>query len=85
LHAVEGLNARSLTHADDVAVRDWTSSHGLSCVAGNDAHTYREIGRARTELPTFDSVATLRGVLLHARLIGSHCNPAVHLVTAVRK
>ena len=85
LHAVEGLNARNLAYADDAAARDWASSRGLSCLAGSDAHTYREVGRACTELPAFDSAATLLGALPHARLVGSHSNPAVHLVTAVRK
>jgi predicted metal-dependent phosphoesterase TrpH len=85
LHAVEGLNARNLARADDVAARDWASSHGLPCVAGSDAHTYYEIGRARTELPAFDSAVTLLDALPDARLLGGHSNPVVHLVTAVGK
>jgi predicted metal-dependent phosphoesterase TrpH len=85
IDAVEGLNARNLAHADDSAARGWASSRGMPCIAGSDAHTYSEIGRARTNLPVFDSAVTLLQALPHSAILGGHSNPAVHLVTAVRK
>lgn len=83
--AIEGLNARNLSRADDQRACRWAAQRGLPVVAGSDAHTYYEVGRARTELPAFDSAAGLRESLAHTRLLGGHSNPAVHLVTAVRK
>jgi predicted metal-dependent phosphoesterase TrpH len=83
--AIEGLNARNLSRADDAAACRWASARGLPVVAGSDAHTRGEIGRARTGLPPFDSAATLLEALPHARLIGRHSSPAVHVVTAIRK
>lgn len=85
IHAIEGLNARNLASTDDRKAQRWAAEHAVPVVAGSDAHTYCEVGRARTELPAFDSAATLRQALPHARFLGGHSSPAVHLVTAVRK
>lgn len=83
--AIEALNARNLARTDDVLARGWASARGIPAIAGSDAHTYREIGRARTQLPWFDSAQTLRLALPDALLLGSHSFPLVHVVTAVRK
>jgi predicted metal-dependent phosphoesterase TrpH len=85
IDAVEGLNARNLAGADDAAAREWAAARGIPVVAGSDAHTYYEVGTARTELPAFTDAAGLRQALGAARLLGGHSSPAVHLVTAVRK
>ncbi len=85
VHAIEGLNARNLASADDRKAQRWAAERGMPVVAGSDAHTFYEVGRACTELPAFDSAATLLQALPHARLIGGHSRPTVHLVTAVRK
>jgi predicted metal-dependent phosphoesterase TrpH len=83
--AIEGLNARNLLFADDAKARRWALERGVPVLAGSDAHTYREIGLARTQLPTFFSAASLLDALPHACLLGGHSGPAVHVATALRK
>lgn len=82
---IEGLNGRNLRHADDAEACSWAAGHGLPVVAGSDAHTYGEIGRARTRLPAFSSAATLIEALGQAVLVGGHSSPSVHVATAIRK
>lgn len=83
--AIEGLNGRNLSSSDDDAARLWAAERGIPVLAGSDAHTYGEIGRATTRLPAFDSAQSLRAALGSATLEGGHSNPGVHLLTAVRK
>jgi predicted metal-dependent phosphoesterase TrpH len=83
--AIEGLNARTLRHADDLAARRWASERGTPALAGSDAHNYAEVGRARTLIPEFRDAGGLLAALPHARITGEHSTAFVHVGTALRK
>jgi hypothetical protein len=65
-------------------IRAFAAEHGLSLVAGSDAHFYREIGRARTVIPasTLDEIkhAILSGNTL---LVGRRTHPLLALGSVV--
>ena len=86
LDAVEGFNARCFSaRANRLAVQ-FAAEHGLLLVAGSDAHTAAEIGRAAMLLPEFEPTAAgLRAALREGRAVGAVSPPWVVLASRYAK
>jgi len=79
---VEAINARAFLPAWNRAASRAARERDLPEGAGSDAHFPHEIGRARTEMPAFDSVETFREALSAARPIQlAVTGPALHLAS----
>ena len=55
--ALEVLNARCVSAADNVAAAELAAQHGKLMTAGSDAHTLFEVGRCTMLMPEFDDDA----------------------------
>jgi len=60
LDAVEVFNSRTLIRKFNNLARDFAYEHHLTGTAGSDGHTARELGRAYTTLPGFNSPDELK-------------------------
>jgi hypothetical protein len=68
--AVEVLNARCLSAAENTRAQDFAREHGLPGTAGSDGHAAFELGAACLELPPFAGPDELRAVISQGRLCG---------------
>jgi hypothetical protein len=82
---VEGYNSRSAFRGDNLKAEKWARENGKFIVAGSDAHTYYEVGKAYTELSSFSTAKGLKEALKKARIYGKRSNLLVHAYTIVRK
>jgi len=65
---IEGYNARAPGPKDDQRARDFALLRGLPIAAGSDAHFSWEVGRAYTEMASFQGPAQFLDSLRKARL-----------------
>lgn len=79
--AIEVLNARVWTAAANRRAAAFAAALGLPGLAGSDAHSYREVGRARVHLPAFYDAENLRAALSSALVSGRRACPLVHLAS----
>lgn len=82
---LEVLNARCLRMADNRAAQVLAWERGLPVVAGSDAHSLWELGRAVTVLPPFDSPSSFLQSLREAQVQGRMSPFWVHLITLYAK
>lgn len=68
LDGVEVFNARCFSPKPNQRALEFAEMHGLPCLAGSDAHTRMEIGRATLMLPDFNSSEELRAALKQAAM-----------------
>ncbi|MBN1953965.1 MAG: PHP domain-containing protein [Anaerolineae bacterium] len=85
LDFLEVLNARCILAADNQAARALAAETGTLMVAGSDAHSPWEVGRAVTILPPFDSPATFLASLESAQLRGRPSPFWIHLWSTYAK
>ncbi len=86
LDAIEGFNARCFSAVANRRAQAFARQHGLPVVAGSDAHTAAEIGRAWVFLPPFAlSAEGLRQALSEARIEGRASLPTVTLASRYAK
>ena len=80
---IEVFNARALPLVfPDRKARRLAQQHGLACIAGSDAHTAHEIGRAYVEMPEFNGSDEFRSALAQGKIYGRRSCPLVHLASA---
>jgi hypothetical protein len=86
LDACEGFNARHarvktlVEVGGERLIADFAKEHGLSLVAGSDAHFYREIGRARTIIPASNLSEVKEAILRGTTALTGKKTPPVYLV-----
>jgi len=85
LDAVEVLNGRCHSAADNGAALAFAERHGLLKGAGSDAHIPYEVGRAGVEMPPFTDAASFKEALKSSRVFGRPSTPLVHLASTITK
>ncbi len=68
--ALEVFNARTVFAADNRRAEELAQARGLLRLAGSDAHTAGEIGRAYVEMPPFEDRAGFLHSLAQGRVVG---------------
>jgi predicted metal-dependent phosphoesterase TrpH len=79
--AVEVFNARVATSAQNGRAAQLAEAADKPGIAGSDAHTYLEVGRATTRLPAFSDAASLRAALASCEVRGRLSPYCVHLLS----
>jgi predicted metal-dependent phosphoesterase TrpH len=82
---VEIFNARIHDPALNEKARVWAEERGLPGGAGSDAHTLREIGRGRLEVPFYEGKEGFLGALRSGRVVGQSSSYLVHLASTWAK
>ena len=72
--ALEVFNARTVLAADNRRAEELAQERGLLRLAGSDAHTAYEIGRAYVEMPPFEDRTGFLHSLAQGRVVG-HLTP----------
>jgi hypothetical protein len=67
--AVETFNARCFGNKANLAAADFARRHGLLETVGSDAHTLRELGKARLRMPDFSDAGSFKTGLRQAEKI----------------
>ncbi len=70
VEALEVFNARTVFAADNRRAEELAQERGLLRLAGSDAHTAYEIGRAYVEMPPFEDRAGFLRSLAQGRVVG---------------
>jgi len=79
--AIEVFNARCMKPGANRLAADFACEHHLPGIAGSDAHTGFEVGRARMMLPEFEGPEGLREVIGQGRVEGRSSPSWVHLAS----
>ena len=82
---IEVLNSRTPFVGNLDASRRLAAQCGLPGTGGSDAHTEREIGRARTEMPDFCDAQTFLAAIRSARVTGVRSSALVHFASTYVK
>lgn len=77
--AMETFNSRNFACRANRRAALFASQAGLLATAGSDAHAYLEVGRARMQLPDFESAQSFRLALADAKILARPSLPLVHL------
>lgn len=85
LDAIEGLNARTMSRADNEHARTFAMAHSFPMTAGSDAHTKREVGAVYMDMPPFASADEFRQGLSSAVICGDPSPLWVHLLSKANK
>ena len=85
LDAIEVFNARCLSPRYNQTAADFAKKHQISGLAGSDAHSLSELGRAAVLLPDFNSAQELRHAVRTAGWTSQASSPLVHLVSTFSK
>lgn len=79
---IEVFNSRALPLGfSGGKAKRFAQKHGLLCIAGSDAHTAYEIGRAYVEMPEFNGSDEFRLALAQGNIHGRRSCPLVHLAS----
>lgn len=79
--AIEVFNARALHPADNQRAAEFARAHGLRGTVGSDAHSARELGRARMFMPAAATPADLIAGWGLGRVETRLSSPAIHLTS----
>lgn len=79
--AIEVFNARALHRADNDRAADFARAHGLRGTVGSDAHSLRELGRARMFMPATATPADLIAGWALSRVETRLSAAAIHLTS----
>ncbi|MDP2973903.1 MAG: PHP-associated domain-containing protein, partial [Candidatus Diapherotrites archaeon] len=83
---IETFNCRCLTNGPNKKAAAYAKKHGLSAIAGSDAHTPREIGNAFTECNAGSEEELRKAILLgKTKVQGKIALPLVHLFSPIAK
>lgn len=85
LDVIEVFNSRVLFPGDNERARKLALEHGLLQVAGSDAHTRYEVGRAYVEMKPFSDGEEFKNNLANGRIVGRVTNPLIHILTTWAK
>lgn len=83
--ALEALNARCHSAAENAAALRFAQERRLLIGAGSDAHTGFEVGRAGVEMPEFSDASSFKRALADATVFGRPSSPIVHLASSFAK
>jgi len=78
---IEAINSRSPFTSTWNAVRALVAQCGLPATAGSDAHTAREIGRARVVMDDFHDAASFMAAISSASVSGRRSSLFIHLAS----
>ncbi len=81
LDGLEVFNARCLREEYNQAAYEFALEHGKALMAGSDAHTLKELGRATMTMPRFDDAEGLRAAAREATISGELSGLYVHMVS----
>lgn len=79
---LEVFNARCLREKYNQNAYDFTVKYGKALMAGSDAHTLSELGRANMTMPWFDDAESLRSAARESTISGELSGLHVHIVSA---
>jgi len=82
---IEIVNSRTPFSGNLAASRRLALLCGLPGTAGSDAHTEREIGRARMEMPDFSDAQSFLAAVRSARVTGVRSSTLVHFASTYVK
>ncbi len=82
---VEGYNSRNILKEDNLRAQRWAKENNKLIIAGSDAHTYYEVGRAYTDLPDFSRSEQLKEALKNACIYGTKSSCWVHAYSIAKK
>lgn len=85
LDAVEAFNARCFDPKFNEQAAKFATQHGLAWMAGSDAHSLEELGRAVLKLPDFNSAEELRQSIKTAEFEGELSGKMVRLRSTFAK
>lgn len=85
IDAAEGFNARVHEQERNERAVAWAARQGLPIGAGSDAHTLREIGRARVVVPPFAGRDGFLEALRRGRIEGRESSRLVHVASTWAK
>lgn len=83
--AIEVFNARCIYPADNDRALAFARENGTLGTVGSDAHSHREVGRARLEMPAAGSGAELVAGWRSARPLTRLSSPAIHFTSRIAK
>lgn len=79
--AIEVFNARCVYPDDNARALAFAREHATLGTVGSDAHSLRELGRARLEVDRADAPADLLDGLRRGRAVTRLSSPAIHLTS----
>lgn len=85
LDGVEVFNARCARQEFNDAAYAFAMKHGKALMAGSDAHSTGELGRASLTMPDFNNAEEMRLSLRSAEFSGSLSSMFVHVVSTYAK
>jgi predicted metal-dependent phosphoesterase TrpH len=83
--AIEVFNARCVYAQDNERAAAFAHAHGLAGSVGSDAHSLRELGRARLIVDRADTAAELIEGFRNGSPITQLSSPAIHLTSTYAK
>ncbi len=78
---IEAVNSRTFFRNSWTAASRLAEACGLSVTAGSDAHTVREIGRSRVEMPDFTDAESFLKAIADARPFGVRSSLLIHFAS----
>ncbi len=78
---LETINSRTLFKGTWSAIGRLAELYNLPVTAGSDAHTVREIGRSRVQMPDFSDAESFLAALRDARPSGVHSSVFIHFAS----
>ena len=85
LDGMEVFNARCIMSRYNDEAAAFAKLHHLPGLAGSDAHSLKELGRAVVLLPPFDSAEELRQALKSAEMLTNLSSPLIHFLSTFAK
>jgi predicted metal-dependent phosphoesterase TrpH len=85
LDGMEVFNSRCIRARYNTQAAEFAQRLHLAALAGSDAHSLKELGRAVVSLPPFDGAQGLREALKSAHLLTTMSSPLIHLVSTLAK
>jgi len=79
--AIEVFNARCIDNRPNLAALEFARLHDLAGTVGSDAHTLRELGRARLRLAEFEDSEGLKRVIRSGLQETRLSSPFIHLTS----
>ncbi len=78
---LEVFNARSVFHADNAGALALAEAHGKLKIAGSDAHTIYELGRATMRMRPFTAPQDFLAALAGAQIVARSSTRLIHLAS----
>ena len=85
IDTIEVFNSRSPLLRSSTRAEAFALKHGITRIAGSDAHTPHEIGNTYIVMPEFDGKDDFLQALAKGKIHGRRTNPLKHFNTALTK